>query len=68
MRGYIIKRKGVLQWYNTRIEKIIRINDREIYADFIFYKKKDAKMYLETFPYKEYYEIIGVTLDNKKGK
>ena len=35
----------------------------KIYAGLVFFRKKDAEKYLQTFDYKEYYEVIGATVD-----
>lgn len=35
----------------------------KIYVDYIFYRKKDAKKYLDIVSYKKYFEVTGVTID-----
>jgi hypothetical protein len=66
MRAYTIKRKGKKTWQKMIFEKEITFSENHtitIYAGDIFFRKKDAKEYLGTFKYPEYYEVIGVTID-----
>jgi hypothetical protein len=62
MRAYTIKRKGKTTWYLKK--EIIFSDNHTFYAGYIiFFRKKDAEKYLGTFPYPEYYEVIGLTID-----
>ncbi len=64
MRAYIIKNKGANTWFNLSFERDIQFSDNTtIFAGYVFFRKKDALKYLETLPYPEYKEVIGVTLD-----
>ena len=66
MRAFIIKRKGKTWFGNMLHNYKISINDNTFYADLIFYKKKDAKIFLKTEFSKDIqdmFEIIGVTID-----
>jgi hypothetical protein len=65
MRAYTIKRKGKT---TLDLKKKITFSDGDIvYVGYIFFRKKDAKKYLGTFSYPEYYEAIGLTI-NKSDK
>ena len=67
MRAFIIKFKGKTIWQNMLIEHKLTFNDGyEIYAGTLFFRKKDAKKYLNTFEYKEFYEVVGATIDKSK--
>ncbi len=42
-------------------------DSHKIYYDFVFYRKRDANRYLDTFGgYKEYFEVVGATLDESE--
>ena len=70
MRAYIIKRKGKTWLGNMLLNNRIKFSSGdEIFFDNIFYRKKDAKLYLQLyFPakYRELFEVIGVTIDESK--
>jgi hypothetical protein len=74
MRGYIIKHKGKTWIGNMIFDTSIRYaNGEKVYAQYLFYRKKDALKYLKTFKYSECFEVIGVTfdkssIDNRKTK
>jgi len=38
-------------------------NNNKIYSGILFFRKKDAEAYLETLEYKEFYEVVGATVD-----
>ena len=65
MRAFALKHKGKSIWQNMMFDRELTFSDGEkVFAGLLFFRKKDAKKYLETFKYyKEYYEIIGVTID-----
>ena len=64
MRAYTIKHTGKTILQNMVFEKSLTFEDgQKIFAGYLFYRKKDAKKYLDTFKWKEYYEVIGVTID-----
>ena len=65
MRAYTIKHKGKTIWQNMVFDREITFSDNSgIYAGLMFLRKKDAKKYLEAFcEYKEFYEVIGITVD-----
>lgn len=67
MRGYVIKRTGANIPQNLIHESTIGLSDKTIlYASYLFFRKKDAAKYLNTFEYKEFFEVIGVTFDEPK--
>jgi len=67
MRAYIIKFNGKTILRNMLTEHKLTFNDGyEIYAGTLFFRKTDAKKYLNTFEYKEFYEVVGVTIDKSK--
>lgn len=64
MRAFIIKHKGKSIWQNMLFDREITFSDKDkVFAGLLFFRKKDAKKYLETFEYKQFYEIVGVTID-----
>lgn len=64
MRAFVIKHRGKTIWQNMTFERELTFSDNtKIYAGLLFFRKKDAKKYLETFEYKEFYEVVGVTID-----
>ena len=66
MRAYIIKFKGKTILRNMLTDYKFTFNDGdEIYVGTLFFRKKDAKKYLETLN-KELYEVVGVTIDKSK--
>lgn len=67
MRAFTIKRRGKTIWQNMMFDRELTFSDEDkIYVGLLFFRKKDAKKYLDTFQYKEYYEVIGVTIDKSK--
>jgi len=64
MRAYTIKHQGKTIWQNMQFDREISFSDGDkIFAGLLFFRKKDAKKYLETFEYKQFYEVVGVTID-----
>ena len=64
MRAYTIKRQGKTICQNMQFDREISFSDGDkIFAGLLFFRKKDAKKYLETFEYKRFYEVVGVTID-----
>jgi len=64
MRAFIIKHTGKTIWQNMMLDREIKFTDEsKVFAGLIFFRKKDAQKYLNTFEYKQYYEIIGLTVD-----
>lgn len=60
MKVWLIKHKGADYWGNYRMDREITLsNGTKMYAQLCFYRKKDAKAYLETMEYKDLYEIVG---------
>lgn len=67
MRAYTIKHKGATIWQNLMLEQHIALSNKDIiYAGLLFFRKKDAEKYLQIFKYKEFYEVVGMTLDQSK--
>jgi len=67
MRAYIIKRTGKTIWQNMLIDRKFVIDDKDVlYVGNLFYRKKDANKYLDTFEHKKYFEVVGVTIDKSK--
>lgn len=67
MRAFIIKRTGKTWLGNMLFDSSMEFSDGyKCYFDKIFYRKKDAQKYLDTFKYKEYFEVVGVTIDKSK--
>jgi hypothetical protein len=67
MRAFAIKHKGKSIWQNMMFDREISFSDGDkVFAGLLFFRKKYAKKYLETFQYKEFYEIIGVTIDKSE--
>ena len=65
--AYNIKFKGETIWQNMLINYKLTLDDGdEIYVCTLFLRKKDANKYLNTLKYKEFYEVIGVTIDKSK--
>jgi hypothetical protein len=64
MRAYIIKHIGKTNWGNMLFESEITFTNKKIiHTGILFFRKKDAKLYLETFEYKEFYEVVGVMIE-----
>lgn len=58
MTIYVIKHKGADWWGNYRHSYEIDFSDDStIYAEYCFFRLKDAKKYLETRTYPELYEV-----------
>ncbi len=64
MRAFALKHKGKSIWQNMVFDKELTFSDgKVVFAGMLFFRKKDAKKYLDTFEYKKYYEVIGLTVD-----
>ncbi len=64
MRAYIIKKKGKLNRFNMFYDKETTFTDNtKINTGILFFKKKDAELYLNIFKHKEDYEVVGVTIE-----
>jgi len=64
--AYNVKFKGKTIWQNMLRDYKFTFNDGdEIYVGTLFFRKKDAKKYLETLN-KELYEVVGATIDKSK--
>lgn len=67
MRVYLIKRKGATIQLNMIFDQRIKFsNDKEISVGKLFFRKKDAKEYLQTLEWNECFEVIGATVDKSK--
>ena len=70
MRAFTIKHKGATIWQNIVFEKEITItqlgSEKKMYVGYLFFRKKDAVKYLDTFEYKEFYEVVGMTIDKSE--
>jgi hypothetical protein len=66
MRIFLIKHKGATIWQNLLMETRITIGDDTIFAGKYFARKKDADLYLNVSIYKDYYEVVGATVDISK--
>jgi fumarylacetoacetate (FAA) hydrolase family protein len=67
MRAFIIKHKGKTHRGNMLYDSSFEFPDGEkMYVGTLFFRKKDAKKYLETFKYKEFFEVVGVTIDESE--
>jgi len=67
MKAYTIKSSGATITRN--ILWVVRHDlkgDDWYHTGIIFFKKKDAKKYLETLKYKEFYEIVALNIDKVK--
>ena len=60
MRAFTIKHKGATILQNMTMEFH---QEHELYIGIIFFRRKDAIKYLNTFEYKKFYEVIGLTID-----
>jgi len=64
MRAFAIKRTGKTIWQNMLFDREITFfNNDKVYTGLLFFRKKDAQKYLETFEHKQFYEVIGLTID-----
>lgn len=67
MRVFLIKRKGATYWANMLFDSKITFSDGNIISTgMLFFRKKDAKAYLKSVQYNEFYEVVGATVDNAK--
>jgi hypothetical protein len=64
MRVYIIKSKGAATWYNMFFDRTVTFSDQtKISIGILFFRKKEAMKYLNTLEYKEFYEVVGATIN-----
>ena len=64
MRVYLIKHKGATIWQNMFFDREFTFSDnKKINSGILFFRKKDAEAYLKTLEYKEFYEVVGATVD-----
>ena len=63
MRIYVIKRKGAIIWYNYCGGTIQLPDGKVLNCDRFFIRKKDAKAYLDTWEDKQFFEVVGATID-----
>ena len=67
MKAYTIKSSGATISRNIRWEVRHDLKEDNWYhTGIIFFRKKDAKKYLEALNYKEFYEIVELNIDNVK--
>lgn len=67
MRAYTIKCKGAAIWQNALMGVSMEFPDGpKIYADYLFYRKKDAIRYLESIKGNSSLEVVGLTMDEVK--
>jgi len=67
MKAYTIKSTGATIGRNILWEvKHDLKSDDWYHTGIIFFRKKDAKKYLETLKYKELYEIVALNIDKVK--
>lgn len=67
MRAFTIKHTGKTIWCNMFIDGHMQLHDKTVaYTGILFFRKKDAQKYLNTFQFKEHFEVIGVTIDKSK--
>ena len=60
MKIWLIKHKGADYWGNYVNNLEIELTDgNKIYAQYCFYRKKDAVAYLKARDYPEIYEVVG---------
>ena len=63
MRAFTIKHKGATIPINMVWEETMNIGINAFEIGYLFFRKKDAKKYLNTFNHKELFEVIGLTID-----
>ena len=63
MRAFCIKYKGATIPINIVWEETMKIGINAFEIGYLFFRKKDAKKYLNTFKHKELFEVIGLTID-----
>jgi hypothetical protein len=65
MRAFTIKHKGKTHALNIVTESSFTIGEKQrIYTGLLFFRKKDARAYLETYgEVKEFFEVVGMTID-----
>ena len=68
MRIYTIKRKGANVWYNLCLDRELIFSDNDkVHAGLVFFRKKDAMKYLDAeYEHKDYFEVVGATVDSLK--
>ena len=67
MRAFAIKHKGKTIWQNMLFDREITFSDNDkVSAGSLFFRKKDALKYLETFEHKQFYEVVGITIDKSE--
>ena len=67
MRAFAIKHTGKTILQNMLFDREIIFSDNDkVFAGLLFFRKKDAQKYLDTFEYKQFYEVIGVTIDKSE--
>lgn len=60
----LIKHKGATIWQNMFFDREFTFaENNKIHSGILFFRKKDAELYLKTFEYKEFYEVVGATVD-----
>jgi len=67
MNIWLIKHKGANYWGNYMHDKEITIDDKTLYAQLCFYRRKDAQAYLKALLYAEFYEVIKFNSQFKTG-
>lgn len=69
MKVWFVKRTGKMTLGNMLFSQELTFSDKTVvYSDHIFYRKKDAKKYLESFKYQQFYEISSITLREDNGR
>ena len=67
MNIWLIKHKGANYWGNYMHDTEITIDDKTLYAQLCFYRRKDAQAYLKALSYSEFYEVIKFSSQFKTG-
>lgn len=68
LRVFLIKHKGAVIWQNISLDREIVFSDGgKVFASLVFFRKKDAEAYLRTLGYKDFYEVVGATVDKVEG-
>jgi len=74
MKIWLIKHKGKTWWGNFLLDHKISQGDKEIgYAQFFYFRKKDAELVRAMMSHDEFYEVVSAELqqskqDNRKQK
>ena len=64
MRVYLVKHTGATIWQNMYFDRELTFSDgNKINAGLLFFRKKDAEAFLKTLEYKQFYEVVGATVD-----